>query len=112
MSAAGTRGQHSLRHAMGEVQLLAITPLTRLHVTAPDAMAKADAHIRFKARKMEIEGQVAKALADQGAFVAYGGEQARISYAGITATSAAGLLEAAKHWRLRATRALGREDSR
>lgn len=107
MSAPRTRGCPSLQHAMGEVQRLAIAPLTRVELTRPDAMARGQAHVAFKARRLEVETQVAKDLADQGAFVAYGGEEARISYAGITATSTAGLFGAAKNWRTRATAYVG-----
>lgn len=101
-----TRGQPSLRHATGEVQRLAIGPLVRLQLSAPDAMARGDAHVRFKARKLEVEGEVAKALADLGAFVAYGGTESRISYAGVTASSSQGLLEAVRRWRTTAQYAL------
>lgn len=91
---------------MGEVQRLAIGPLVRLQLCAPDSMARGDAHVRFKARKLEIEGEVAKALADLGAFVAYGGTESRISYAGVTASSTQSLLEAVQRWRATAQRSL------
>lgn len=112
MSGVDTRGQPSLRHAMAEVQRLAIAPLTRVELTRPDAMARGDAHVAFKARRLEVEGEVAKALADLGAFVAYGGLQARISFAGVTGSSTQGLLEAAKHWRRGAQQAADRGDGR
>lgn len=107
MSGRDDRGCPSLEHAMGEVQRLAIAPLTRIYLTRPDSSAKGDCWQRFNARRREVEAQVAKDLADQGAFVAYGGEEARISYAGITATSTAGLFGAAKNWRTRATAYVG-----
>lgn len=100
------RGQPSLRHAMGEVQRLAIAPLVRLQLSAPDSMARGDAHVRFKARKAEVESEVAKALADLGAFVAYGGTESRISYAGVTATSRQSLLDAVRRWRTTAQHAV------
>ncbi len=107
-----TRGQPSLRHALGEVQRLAIAPLTRLYLTAPVAEVQADSHAEWKARRTQIEGEVARALADQGAFVAYGGTENRISYAGITASSSQTLFQAVKNWRQLATQAIGRGEGR
>lgn len=108
MSAARGVGCPSLRHALGEIQRLVIAPLTRVQITRPDSAARGDAWQRFNQRLREAEMQAAKDLANQGAFVAYGGEQARISYGGITATATSGLLQAAQNWRASANRTLGR----
>lgn len=106
MSARGSQGCPSVKHALGEIQQLVIAPLTRVHLSKPDSAARGDAWQRFTHRLRDAEAQAAKDLANQGAFVAYGGEQARISYAGITATATSGLLQAAKNWRAHAQRVL------
>lgn len=106
MSGADNRGQPSLKHALAMVQQMVIAPLTRIHLTRPDSMAKGDAWERFTRRLREVEAEAAKRLADQGAFVAYGGDRAQISYAGVTATATSGLLQAAKNWRTQAQRSL------
>ncbi len=90
-------GVVSLRHAVGEVEKLALAPMVRVQHSMPRGFG-GSAFAAWDERRREVDEQAAKSLANLGAFVAYGAGEARLSYAGVSSTSTMGLFQAVRNW--------------
>lgn len=97
-----------LKQALALVERKGIASLKRVAATRPDIAARGDAWQLWTTRRHEVDIDVAKALAAEGAKISIDTQGARIRYGGISASSTMGLLGALNNWRAQAEKRLGK----